>query len=108
VTQRIIRVARIHDPACLGASGIIDKSLLRVDLVISPEAEVAQAAVALARVPGAADVLDFAGGRVRAVGAMLDEDSPMIGRPGRFFRDAEWRFYAGVLVCSILVIAAVV
>jgi trk system potassium uptake protein TrkH len=30
------------------------------------------------------------------------------GRPGRFFRDAEWRFYTGVLVCSSFFIAAVV
>ncbi len=81
VSASIVRVARIHDPAYLGASGIIDKSSLSVDLVISPEEEVARAAVALARVPGATDALDFAGGRVRAIGVMLDEDSPMIGRP---------------------------
>ena len=81
VSRSIVRVARIHDPAYLGASGIIDKSSLSVDLVISPEEEVARAAVALARVPGATDALDFAGGRVRAIGVMLDEDSPMIGRP---------------------------
>ena len=30
------------------------------------------------------------------------------GKPGRFFRDAEWRFYTGVLVCSSFFIAAVV
>ena len=80
-SKQIVRVARIHDPAYLGASGIIDKSSLSIDLVISPEEEVARAAVALAGVPGATDVLDFAGGRVRAVGVTLDEDSPMIGRP---------------------------
>ncbi len=30
------------------------------------------------------------------------------GKPGRFFRDAEWRFYTAVLVCSSFFIAALV
>jgi trk system potassium uptake protein TrkA len=81
VAPGIIRVARLHDPAYLGSSGIIDESSLSIDLVISPEEEVARAAVALAHTPGATDVLDFAGGRVRAVGVTLDADSPMIGKP---------------------------
>jgi trk system potassium uptake protein TrkA len=81
VTERIVRVARLHDPAYLGAKGIIDKSSLSIDLVISPEEEVAHAVAALAGTPGATDVLEFAGGRVRAVGVEVDADSPMIGKP---------------------------
>jgi trk system potassium uptake protein TrkA len=98
VAQKIIRVARLHDPAYLGSSGIIDKSSLSIDLVISPEEEVARAAVALASTPGATDVLDFAGGRVRAVGVTLDADSPMIGKPIKALlrRDGEKLLVAGV------------
>jgi len=81
VAGRIVRVARLHDPAYLGAKGIIDKSSLSIDLVISPEEEVAQAVAALAGTPGATDVLEFADGRVRAVGVDIDADSPMIGKP---------------------------
>jgi trk system potassium uptake protein TrkA len=81
VADRIVRVARIHDPAYLGAKGIIDKSSLSVDLVISPEEEVAHAVAALADTPGATDVLEFAGGRVKAVGVDVDAASPMIGKP---------------------------
>lgn len=80
---RIVRVARIHDPAYLGAEGIIDQSTLSIDLVISPEEEVARAVVALARIPGATDVLEFAGGRVLAVGVEVGERSPLIERPIR-------------------------
>jgi trk system potassium uptake protein TrkH len=32
----------------------------------------------------------------------------IIGKPGRWLKDAEWRFYTGVLVCSSLIIAALV
>jgi trk system potassium uptake protein TrkA len=74
-------VARLHDPDYRGARGIIDKSSLSIDLVISPEEEVAHAVAALASTPGATDVLEFAGGRVRAVGVEIDADSPMIGKP---------------------------
>jgi trk system potassium uptake protein TrkA len=81
VAKRIVRVARLHDPAYLGAKGIIDKSSLSIDLVISPEEEVAHAVAVLARTPGATDVLEFADGRVKAVGVAIDVDSPMVGRP---------------------------
>jgi trk system potassium uptake protein TrkA len=75
------RVARLHDPAYLGSSGIIDQSSLSIDFVISPEEEVAKAVGILASVPGASDALEFAGGRVMAVGVEIDADCPLIGRP---------------------------
>ena len=75
------RVARLHDPAYLGSSGIIDQSSLSIDFVISPEEEVAKAVGILAGVPGASDALEFAGGRVLAAGVEIDEDCPLIGKP---------------------------
>ena len=41
----------------------------------------AKAVAILAGVPGASDALEFAGGRVMAVGVEIDEDCPLIGRP---------------------------
>ena len=81
VAERIVRVARLHDPAYLGATGIIDKSSLSIDLVISPEEEVAHSMAALAATPGATDILEFADGRVLSVGVVVDADSPMVGKP---------------------------
>ncbi len=80
VSKKAARVARLRDAAYLGAAGIIDKSSLSIDLVISPEQEVAGNIALLAGTPGASDVLDFAGGRVRALGVEIDADSPMVGR----------------------------
>ncbi len=76
-----MRVARLRDPAYLGAEGIIDKSSLSIDLVISPEQEIAEAVLQLAGTPGASDVLEFADGRVRAVGVKVPSESPLAGRP---------------------------
>jgi trk system potassium uptake protein TrkA len=86
VSKRIARVARIHDPAYLGETGIIDKSSLSIDLVISPEEEVARAVSALAATPGASDVLVFAGGQVQVFGVEVDHRSPMAGKPIRDLR----------------------
>ena len=86
VSERIARVARIHDPAYLGETGIIDKSSLSIDLVISPEEEVARAVSALAATPGASDVLEFADGQVQVLGVEVDRASPMAGKPIRDLR----------------------
>ena len=98
IAPRATRVARLHDPAYLGSSGIIDQSSLSIDMVISPEEEVAKAVAVLAGVPGASDALEFAGGRVLAVGVVLDEDSPMVGRSAADLRrpDAGRLLLAGV------------
>lgn len=97
LNDRIIRVARLHDPAYLGARGIIDKSSLSIDLVISPEEAVADSVLELAGTPGATDVLEFLEGRVKAVGVGLDDDSPMVGRPIKdLMRPGEKLLVAGV------------
>ena len=98
VAPSATRVARLHDPAYLGSSGIIDQSSLSIDFVISPEEEVAKAVAVLASVPGASDALEFAGGRVMAVGVEIDEGCPLLGRPVTDLRrrDAARLLVAGV------------
>jgi trk system potassium uptake protein TrkA len=98
IAPKATRVARLHDPAYLGSSGIIDQSSLSIDMVISPEEEVAKAVTVLADVPGASDALEFAGGRVLAVGVEIEEDCPLIGRPVTDLRrhDPERLLLAGV------------
>ncbi len=81
LSSKTTRVARLRDPEFRGASGIIDKSSLSIDLVISPEEEMAESVALLAATPGASDVLQFADGRVRAVGVEVGAGSRMIGRP---------------------------
>ena len=50
-----------------------------IDTVINPEIEVVKTIVRLMKVPGAVDVGEFAGGRVKLVGIKIDEKSPMAG-----------------------------
>jgi trk system potassium uptake protein TrkA len=98
VAQETVRVARLQDPAYLGVEGIIDESTLSIDLVISPEDEVARAVALLAGTPGASDVLEFVDGRVKVVGVEVDPQSPMVGKRVKDLtrRDREKLLVAGV------------
>jgi len=80
ISKNIIRVARLRDPEYRGETGLIDQSALRVDLVISPEEEVAKTLCLLADTPGTSDVLEFADGRVKLIGLKLEPGNPMVGK----------------------------
>jgi len=77
LSKNIIRVARLRETEYRGESGIIGKSALHVDLVISPEEEVAKTLGLIADTPGTSDVLEFADGRVKLIGIKVESGSPM-------------------------------
>ena len=52
-----------------------------VDVVVSPEVEVARSVLRTLEVPGAFDTADFSDGRVRLVGINITNASPVIGVP---------------------------
>jgi trk system potassium uptake protein TrkA len=54
---------------------------LPIDVIISPEREVAQAALQRLRAPAAFDTEDFFDGRAQLLGIDLDEDCPVLNTP---------------------------
>jgi trk/ktr system potassium uptake protein len=54
-----------------------------IDVIISPEIEVARAVLRRLEVPGAFDIIPFADGLVRVVGAHLTESCPVLNTPLR-------------------------
>ena len=80
LSKNVIRVARVREPEYRGASGLIDKSSLHIDLMISPEEEVSKSLGLLADTPGTSDVLEFADGRVKLIGIKVDPGNPMAGK----------------------------
>lgn len=55
------------------------KKALGLDWIISPEEEAVQNILDLLDVPGAADVISLAGGRLSLVGVRVFEDNPLVG-----------------------------
>lgn len=79
------KIARLRSPAYLDAiySDLYRTDHLPIDVVISPEREVAQAALARLRAPQTFEAEDFLDGKVRLLGLVLDEDSPALNTPLR-------------------------
>jgi trk system potassium uptake protein TrkA len=79
------KVARIRSQAYLRPewSDLFAREHLPIDVVISPEIEVARAIQRRLQVPGAFDMLPFAGDRVRCIGVRLTEDCPVLNTPLR-------------------------
>jgi Trk K+ transport system NAD-binding subunit len=50
-----------------------------IDTIINPEIEVVKTIASMLSVPGAADVGEFADGRIKFIGIYLDSDSPLAG-----------------------------
>ena len=79
------KIARLRAPAYLDAiySDLYRTDHLPIDVVISPEREVAEAALARLRAPQTFEAEDFLEGKVRLLGLVLDEDSPILNTPLR-------------------------
>lgn len=79
------RIARIRHQAYLDPAwgGMFGRGHMPIDVVISPEAEVARSIARRLEVPGALDLAGFAGDRVRLVGVRLETGCPVINTPLR-------------------------
>lgn len=79
---------------------LFSRDNMPIDVIISPEIEVAKAAINRLEVPGATDMIRFANDRVWVVGVKLDDDCPVVNTPLRqlteLFPDLN------IVVCGIL------
>ena len=77
------KIARIRAVEFAGESKLFASDCLPVDVAISPEELVTEYIAQLIHFPGALQVLEFAGGRVRLVAARADRDGALVGHPLR-------------------------
>lgn len=77
------KIARIRNQDYLEPiwKGLYRKDHLPIDYIISPEVEVAQAVLNRLHVPGAIDMVPFAGGKVRMIAVRCMLDCPVINVP---------------------------
>ena len=74
------KIARIRSAEYMNAKGLFTQDAIPVDVRISPEQLVCEYVEQLILYPGASQVLDFADGRVRLVGARADRDGLLVGQ----------------------------
>jgi len=79
------KVARIRNQAYLkkGWSDLFSRDNMPIDVIISPELEIAEALCRRLEVPGAFNMVPFVGGKVRMVGLVLEDDCPVLDTPLR-------------------------
>lgn len=77
------KIARIRHRAYLDAvySDLYQTEHLPIDVIISPEVEVADAAIQRLAAPSTFDTETFLGGRAQLLGLALDEDCPVLNTP---------------------------
>lgn len=74
------KIARIRSAEYMNMSGLFSQDAVPVDVGISPEQLVCEYVEQLILYPGASQVLDFAGGRVRLVGVIAARDGLLVGQ----------------------------
>lgn len=79
------KIARVRAQSYLDPqwSDLFGPKNMPIDVVISPEAEVAKAILRRLETPGAFDTMPFAGGKVVVLGAAIEETCPIIQTPLR-------------------------
>jgi trk system potassium uptake protein TrkA len=74
------KIARIRSAEYMNTSELFSQDAIPIDVAISPEQLVCEYVEQLILYPGASQVLDFAGGRVRLVGVIADRDGLLVGQ----------------------------
>ncbi|HEX5418951.1 MAG TPA: Trk system potassium transporter TrkA [Gammaproteobacteria bacterium] len=77
------KIARIRANEYIGRPELFAADCMSVDVTVSPEALVTEYIEELIHFPGALQVLEFAGGRVRLVAAQAHRGGALVGRPVR-------------------------
>ena len=83
------KIARLRAQSYLDAiyGDLFSTKNLPIDVVISPEREVAEAALQRLAAPAAFDTESFMGGKAQLLGIALDEDCPVLNTPLRQLND---------------------
>lgn len=74
------KIARIRAAEYMSAKDLFTQDAIPIDVRISPEQLVCEYIEQLILYPGASQVLDFANGKVRLVGARADRDGLLVGQ----------------------------
>ena len=79
------KIARVRHQSYLNPAwaDLYSRDHMPIDLIISPEIEVARAIERRLQVPGALDMLPFGDGRLRVLGVRCEEGCPVINTPLR-------------------------
>ncbi len=94
----LIKVARVKNEEYLEEGELFSKDLLGIDHVINPQSEMVNIIQNIMEIPGASEVIDFVGGRVRLIGFIVTEASPFVDRKLLSFVELKGQILVGAIV----------
>lgn len=79
------KIARVRNQAYLSKkwADLFNRDNMPIDVIISPEKEVAEALSRRMQLPGAFNMVPFVGGDVRVIGMVLEDNCPVVNTPLR-------------------------
>lgn len=98
LNQYILKVARVRNPEYLEENELFSQGPFGIDQIINPESVMVETIRNLMMVPGASDVIDFEGGRVKLIGFTVKPDSPLVDRQLLSFKGMEGKVLLGAIV----------
>ncbi len=98
MNQLMHKVARIRNEEYLEHRQIFNPKVLGIDHIINPQSAMVETILRLMEVPGAAEVIDFAEGRVKLIAFSVSEDSPLAGQRLRSLTKGETKILIGAIV----------
>ena len=97
LSPHMLKIARIRNPEYLEQKELFEQDFLGIDLVINPESEMVDTILSVMEVPGASEVINFVGGRVKLIGFTVHEDSPFAGYELASFGGFEEKLLVGAI-----------
>ena len=98
LNPHLIKLARLRNEEYVRELPLLDKDHLGIDHVINPQVEMVHSIQRLMEVPGASEVIDFVGGRVKLIGVTVDKKSPFAGRKLISFTKTEGDILVGAII----------
>ena len=98
LNRHMVKVARVRNREYLQEQSLFSKDLLGVDLLINTRDMMVETILGLMEVPGASEVIDFVGGKVKMVSFLISGDSPLAGKKLSDLKAYEGNLLVGAIV----------
>lgn len=98
MNQLMHKVARIRNEEYLEHRQIFNPKVLGIDHIINPQSAMVENILSLMEVPGAVEVIDFVGGKVKLIAFSITHDSPLAGQRLRSLTKNETKILIGAIV----------
>ncbi len=98
LNRHMVKVARVRNQEYLQEESLFSKDLLGVDLLINTRTMMVETILGLMEVPGASEVIDFVGGKVKLVSFLISGDSPLAGKKLSDLKAYEGNLLIGAIV----------